>query len=88
MSGKGTRELSRGKSDAGVVRARGWGVGTWLAGDEGYGTTIIRITAVGEQNILAKKVSHKGVLVNESEGGWTLRCRDWTEVEAPDDVRD
>lgn len=88
MSTVGTRELSKGMYDADVVRSKGWGTGTWLVGDEGYGPTVIRITAVGEQNILARKVSHKGVLVNEGEGNWTLRFRDWTEVEVPDDVPD
>jgi hypothetical protein len=81
MSDEGTRELSIGKSPADVVRAKGWGVGTWLAGDEGFGTTVIRITAVGEQDVLARKVSHKGAAVNEREGSWTLRFRDWTETE-------
>ncbi len=48
-----------------------------LSGDEGYGTTVIRITAVGESSILAVQVSHKGELRIACEGNWTLEWRDW-----------
>jgi hypothetical protein len=62
-------------------RAEGWGPGTRLAGDEGYGVTVIEITAVGEQAILAKSISHKGVEYERTrESMWTLACRDWQPV--------
>jgi hypothetical protein len=67
-------------SDAERCRQNGWGVGTRLAGDEGYGVTVIEITAIGESRILAKTVSHKGERVDQSETSWTLVCRDWQAV--------
>lgn len=81
MSDQSTKELIRGRTDAELVRLKGWGVGTWLVGDEGYGPTVIKITAVGEDSILARQVTHNGAPVNEREGSWTLRFRDWTETE-------
>lgn len=67
-------------SDADKCRANGWGPGTRLAGDEGYGVTVIEITAVGERSILARMVSHRGEPRQRSEGLWTLACRDWKVV--------
>jgi len=67
-------------SDAQRCRRNGWLPGTWLAGDEGYGVTVIEITAVGERYILAKRVSHKGETVNRYESLWTLSCRKWRKV--------
>ena len=64
-----------------VCKAHGWDVGTVLVGDEGYGPTIIQITALGERNLLAKGVSHNGKpLKHDRESCWTLECRDWAEV--------
>jgi hypothetical protein len=73
-------------SDADVCRERGWGPGTYLVGDEGYGPTVIKITAVGERGILAKQISHNGKPSDGSESAWTLSCRDWKQAslnEAP-----
>ena len=68
-------------SDALICKSQGWDVGTHLAGDEGYGETIIEITAIGETGILAKEISHKGKpRPNPRECSWTLSCRDWREV--------
>lgn len=65
-------------SDADLCRTNGWNVGTRLAGDEGYGETIIELTAIGEWHILAKQISHKGNVETEpDERHWTLQCRDW-----------
>jgi hypothetical protein len=51
---------------------------TRLVGDEGYGPTVIEVTAVGESRILAKALSHNGVVRPlPSEGLWVLHCRDW-----------
>ncbi len=65
-------------SDAAKCRERGWTVGTRLVGDEGYGPTVIRITAIGEVGIMAVAESHNGVAVPmEHELSWTLAYRDW-----------
>lgn len=64
---------------AAICRERGWGPGTRLAGDEGYGVTVIQVTAVGEQMILAKTLTHRGEVPPWAgqENSWTLACRDW-----------
>lgn len=67
--------------DAAICCKNGWTVGTWLVGDEGYGPTVIRITAIGEEGILAIGVTHNGKTVNWGERCWTLRCRDWKKIE-------
>ena len=69
-------------TDAGQCRQNGWGVGTRLVGDEGYGDTVIELTAIGEEHILAKEISHDGEVRDRSlgESNWTLVCRDWREV--------
>ena len=78
MSTKGS---AYGKSPADVCRENGWAVGTRLAGDEGYGVTVIEITAIGEQQILAKRISHDGKTIKgERESSWVLWCRDWQVV--------
>ena len=67
-------------NSADKCRENGWGPGTQLAGDEGYGETVIEITAVGEENILAKKISHKGEAAHGGESLWALSERDWEVV--------
>lgn len=65
-------------TDVDICRANGWTVGDRLVGDEGYGPTVIRITAIGEQRILAIAESHNGVPAQApSEGVWTLAHRSW-----------
>lgn len=64
-----------------TARLNGWGVGTRLVGDEGYGPTVIEITAMGERTLLARAVSRQGRPVDEVEGTWVLDAREWTEVE-------
>lgn len=84
MSTEPVETLNNDLNPAEVCRRNGWGVGTHLAGDEGYGVTIIRITAVGERSILARPVSHDGKPVEahrDYESSWVLWCRDWTEVD-------
>lgn len=61
---------------ADICRANGWGPGTHLVGDEGYGPRIIRITAVGETCILAIAADRS----DDWEATWTLECRDWRAV--------
>lgn len=69
-------------SAADLCRRRGWTVGTCLVGDEGYGPTVIVITAVGEDGLLARCLSHDGETVSSRESNWELWCRDWSEVPA------
>ena len=65
------------REPADICRENGWIPGTRLVGDEGYGPTVIEITAVGERSILAKTVSHNGQPSTVREGNWCLWCRDW-----------
>ena len=67
------------ETSADYCRRMGWGIGTRIVGDEGYGPTIITITAVGQEDILAKADGR-------DEKTWTLEYRDWQLVEpAPAD---
>jgi hypothetical protein len=68
------------ESDADMCRRNGWTVGTRLAGDEGYGVTVIEITAIGRRGILATEISHNGRPCSSYEGVWTLSARDWQKV--------
>lgn len=64
-----------------ICRRNDWRAGTKLVGDEGYGPTVIEITAVGIQEILARQLSHNGV--DEPCPGetlWGLENRDWKVV--------
>lgn len=67
-------------SDAELFRRNGWKRGTRLVGDEGYGPTVIEITAVGDGMILARRVSHNGATDRYPEGNWGLSGREWSEV--------
>uniref|UniRef100_A0AAU6W1J0 DUF7241 domain-containing protein n=1 Tax=Pseudomonas phage Touem01 TaxID=3138548 RepID=A0AAU6W1J0_9VIRU len=81
--GKLRSTLNDGRAPAAIARERGWGTGTRIVGDEGSGPTVIEITAIGEGDLLAKKISHNGKRVKancEDESSWTLDCRDWQEV--------
>lgn len=70
-------------NSAETCRARGWGPGTRLIGDEGYGPTVIRITALGERRILAVAESHNGIPYGPwDEAPWTLEHRDWRVCES------
>ena len=74
----------KGESDADICRRKGWTTGTRLVGDEGYGPTVIEVTAIGENSIFAKEISHNGKPSEyPHEGTWTLSCRDWKKVENP-----
>lgn len=71
-----------GESAAECARRNGWGPGTLLEGCEGYGMTVIEITAVGRSTILAFSRSHKGKPETRPyENSWTLAGRDWREVQ-------
>lgn len=64
-----------------VAREHGWVPGTRLVGDEGYGPTVIEITALGVKKMLARALSHNGVDGLKGENSWVLWCRDWQEVD-------
>jgi hypothetical protein len=66
------------KPPAVICRERGWTVGTRLVGDEGDGPTVIEITAIGEEKIMAKTISEPPRYKGESN--WTLGARDWQPV--------
>ena len=72
--------MRRGATERETCELNGWVVGTCLVGDEGYGPSVIKITAIGETSILARCLSRKGRKVAEREHVWTLACREWTEV--------
>lgn len=69
-------------------RENGWGPRTRLVGDEGFGPTVIELTAVGERHVLAKQISHNGKPRDSYESCWTLACRDWKEVAAKEEPSD
>jgi len=63
-------------SSAELCRANGWGPGTRLGGiSDVY--TVIEITAIGERDILAKKIFHDGAPSEEREDVWVLVHREW-----------
>ena len=70
-----------GRPPAEVCRERGWGPGTLLAGDEGYGVTVIEIVCVHDRNIYARTVAHDGLACGGGESSWVLYCRDWQSVD-------
>ncbi len=69
-------------TDAEICQAKGFRVGDLIVGNEGYGDTVIQITAIGRDGILAVKLSHcdKHEVVDR-ESHWTLSCRDWRHVD-------
>ena len=67
----------RGETDAQHARRRGWEPGQRLVGDEGYGPTVITITAIGINSVLAVPERARA-----REGVWTLAHRDWQPVES------
>lgn len=69
--------------NADECRALGWLPGTRLAGDEGFGETVVEITALGEHEILAKTIIRRGVPEGDHhESTWCLDARDWRVVRA------
>jgi hypothetical protein len=68
------------QSAAETCRQNRWHVGDVLEGDEGRGPTRIKITAIGEESILARAIMQSGELVDGYEGPWTLAYRDWRKV--------
>ena len=69
-----------GTDAAATCLAQGWGVGTLLAGDDGYGETVLRLTAMGESIVVARCVCLQGRRVERPEAAWSLQYRPWREV--------
>ncbi|WP_072689317.1 DUF7241 domain-containing protein [Rhodococcus marinonascens] len=80
MREKRTTTTTDRENHAEACRQRGWFPGTLLEGDHGHGPSVIRITALGESEILARMVRHDGEPVAARERNWTLSCRDWKRV--------
>lgn len=58
----------RGNTEAETCRLNGWNVGTVLVGDEGYGPEKIKITAIGEESTVAKRIeNHRGEQIEVGE---------------------
>lgn len=69
------------RNAAEICREHGWTVGTRLVGDAGYGPTIIQITALSDQVMLARIISHGCVTIGHHDAqAWTLSLRDWQPV--------
>ena len=58
----------------------GFKVGDYIAGDEGYGVTVLRIDYIGKRHLICTKVEHDGKQMNQ-ENTWTLSHREWKKVE-------
>lgn len=75
--------MKRGRTEAETCLLNGWTVGTRLVGTQGgtgwSNTSTIEITAIGEEDILAKRIDPGEYT---GEGPWTLSCREWREVPA------
>jgi hypothetical protein len=77
------------ESSADECRERGFKVGDRLVGNEGYGPTVIEITAIGKESILAIMISQNGKPEkNDSESIWNLGYRDWDRCNIALNVRD
>jgi len=72
-------DMVRGQTETETCLLNGWVAGTVLIGDEGFGPEKIKITAIGEEAILARTIeTGKGDAVDRSEGLWTLAHREWS----------
>lgn len=70
-----------GESPASHARRRGWNVGTRLVGDDGSGPTIITITSIGKEAVLACADN------SNRDHLWGLACRDWQPLLSDASVR-
>ena len=74
-----TRNDQRHAAD--ICREHGWRAGTRLVGNNGFGTTEIEITALGNQVMLARTVSQNGEpTAYGRDQAWRLSDRDWREI--------
>ena len=74
-----TRNDQRHAAD--VCREHGWRAGTRLVGSNGFGTTVIEITALGDHVMLARTISQNGEpAAYGQDRSWRLSDRDWHEA--------
>lgn len=66
--------MKPGESEAAFVRRMGWGVGTRLIADEGYGPSTIEITAIGRDKVLCSWNGGR-------EASTTFSFRDWQVID-------
>lgn len=68
-------------NDYELCKANGWGPGTRLIGDQGYGPTTIELTYISPQIVVAitHAVAGKHLPVPR-ERTWSLQSRNWVEV--------
>ncbi len=75
----GTRNDRRHAAE--ICHERGWGVGTLLTGNDGFGSMTIEITALGNQVMLARTVCHNGQpTAYGGDRSWRLSDRDWVKA--------
>jgi ATP-dependent Clp protease ATP-binding subunit ClpA len=67
-------------SDAEICRRNNWTSGTILESIENGNRTVIQITAVGFEAILARELSCKGNLVREKERDCILNTQEWSRI--------
>ena len=68
-------------SNAAKCRKNKWTIGTYLYGNEGFGPEVIKITAIGEEAILARQITNRhGEKINTFEGHWDLFRRKWRKI--------
>ena len=79
----GNARMRKDENSATFCRRMEWVAGTVLAGDEGYGETVITLTAIGEDGVLARALVHAGSPTNGRESLWALGFRDWREITDP-----
>ena len=61
-----------------ICRDHGWGVGTCLVGDAGFGPTVIQITALGDKVMLAKIIRQGCASIGYHDAqAWSLSLREW-----------
>lgn len=69
------------RSPAARCRRNGWGVGTILERDVGFGTLRIEITAIGHRRILAHVLSQTGTMYTVGvETCWLICPGQWRRV--------
>jgi len=73
--------MIRGNTEKETLELNGWKVGDILAGDEGFGTHLIYITAIGEERFLCRWNYQKGNGWEKESGSTTLSCREWEKVQ-------
>lgn len=73
--------LNTGMTAAALCHANGWKAGVELAADEGFGVTRVTVTAIGRENILARRTLSGGRAPTlQLEATIQLHNLDWRKV--------